>query len=202
MNHLLFWIVTGYLCGSIPFAYLVGKFVVGRDIRTVGDGNPGGTNVWIAGGWKIGLATVLIEIFKGFAPVFLAQRTGLIDWSLALVGLSPILGHATQPFLGWRGGKALGVTGGVWLAFTGIWAVFVFAIGALTVLALQTVHAYASLAGMITLTVFVYWRFGTGWLSAFALLNTAIIFWTHRRDLGAPWQWRHWVAHFFLRRSI
>ena len=202
MNHLLFWIVTGYLCGSIPFAYLVGKFVVGRDIRTVGDGNPGGTNVWIAGGWKIGLATVLIEIFKGFAPVFLAQRTGLIDWSLALVGLSPILGHATQPFLGWRGGKALGVTGDVWLAFTGIWAVFVFAIGALTVLALQTVHAYASLAGMITLTVFVYWRFGTGWLSVFALLNTAIIFWTHRRDLGAPWQWRQWVAHFFLRRSI
>jgi len=202
MNHLLFWIVAGYLCGSIPFAYLIGKFIVGRDIRTVGDGNPGGTNVWIAGGWKIGLAAIPLEISKGFVPVLLAQRAGLEDWSLVLVGLSPILGHATQPFLGWRGGKALGVTGGVWLALTGIWAVLVFAVGALTVLALQTVHAYVSIAGMMTLTFFVYWRFGADWLSAFALLNTAIICWTHRRDLGAPWQWRQWVTHFLLRRSV
>ncbi len=202
MNHLLFWIVSGYLCGSIPFAYLVGKFIVRRDIRTVGDGNPGGTNVWIAGGWKIGLAAVLLEILKGFVPVFLAQRAGLAGWPLALVGLSPILGHATQPFLGWRGGKALGATGGVWLALTGIWAVLVFAVGALIMLALQTVHAYVSIAGMVTLTFFVYWRFGADWLSAFALLNTAVICWTHRRDLGAPWQWRPWIAHFLLRRSV
>jgi glycerol-3-phosphate acyltransferase PlsY len=201
MNAILLWVLFGFLCGSTPFAYLIGKFIVGRDIRTVGDGNPGGTNVWIAGGWKIGLATILLEILKGFVPVYLAQRAGLTEWSLAPVGLSPILGHATQPFLGGRGGKALGATGGVWLAFTGIWAFFVFAVGALTVLTLQTVHAYASLAGMITLTAFVYWRFGADWLSAFALLNTALIFWTHRHDLGAPWHWRQWVTHFFLRRS-
>lgn len=201
MNPLFFWVTAGYLCGSIPFAYLIGKFIVGRDIRSVGDGNPGGTNVWIAGGWKIGLATILLEISKGFAPVFLAQRSGLTDWALVPVGLSPILGHATQPFLGWRGGKALGATGGVWLALTGMWAFFVFAIGALTVLTLQTVHTYASLAGMIALTLFVYWRFGTDWLTAFAVLNTTLIFWTHRCDLGVPWQWRQWVINFFLRRS-
>jgi glycerol-3-phosphate acyltransferase PlsY len=202
MNVILLWVLFGFLCGSIPFAYLIGKYIVRRDIRTVGDGNPGGTNVWIAGGWRIGLATILLEIFKGFAPVYLAQRAGLADWSLVPVGLSPILGHATQPFLGWRGGKALGATGGVWLAFTGIWAFFVFAAGALIVLTLQTVHAYASLAGMITLTAFVYLRFGADWLSAFALLNTALIFWTHRRDLGAPWQWRNWVSHFIPGRSV
>jgi glycerol-3-phosphate acyltransferase PlsY len=201
MNTLLFWIAIGYLCGSIPFAYLIGKFVVGRDIRSVGDGNPGGTNVWIAGGWKIGLTAILLEITKGFVPVFMAQRAGLSDWSLVPVGISPIFGHATQPFLGWRGGKALGVSGGVWLAFTGIWALLVFAVGALTVLTLQTVHAYASLAGMMTLTLFVYWRFGADWRTIFALLNTAIIIWTHRHDLGAPWQWRQWLTHFFLRRS-
>ncbi|HXF86187.1 MAG TPA: glycerol-3-phosphate acyltransferase [Anaerolineales bacterium] len=202
MSTILFWSLFGYLCGSIPFAVLIGRLIVKVDPRTVGDGNPGSTNVWIAGGWKIGLTTVALEILKGFIPVHLAQRAGVSEWALIPVGFAPILGHATQPFLGWHGGKALGATGGVWLAFAGLWAVFVFAAGALPVLALQTVHAYASLAGMLALTAFVYWWFGVDWLTAFALLNTVLIFWTHRRDLGQPWRWRAWVSYFLPWRSV
>lgn len=200
MTAIILWSLFGYLCGSIPFAFLIGKFIVGRDIRSVGDGNPGGTNVWIAGGWKAGLAAALIEIFKGFLPVYLAQRAGLSDWTLVPVGLSPVLGHATQPFLGWRGGKALGATGGVWLALAGVWVFPIYALGALPALALQKEHAYAALAGMLVLVAYSALG-GVDWLLAFALLNTTLIFWTHRRELGRPWEWRDWISNFFLRRS-
>lgn len=200
MTAIILWTFFGYLCGSIPFAYLIGRYIVRRDIRTVGDGNPGGTNVWIAGGWKVGLAAALIEIFKGFLPVYLAQRAGLSGWPLVPVGLSPIFGHATQPFLAWRGGKALGTTGGVWVALIGIWAFPIYALGALPALALQTEHAYAALAGMLVLVAYSVLG-GVDWLTAFALLNSLLIFWTHRRELGRPWRWRGWVSSFFPRRS-
>jgi glycerol-3-phosphate acyltransferase PlsY len=199
MSSLILWSAFAYLCGSIPFAVLIGRFVVKVDPRTVGDGNPGGTNVWIAGGWKIGLAAALIEIFKGFVPVYLAQRAGLSEWSLLPVALAPILGHATQPFLGWRGGKALGATGGVWLALIGPWVFVVYAAGTLPVLAVQMEHAYAALAGMLILLAYAVLG-GVDWLIAFALLNNLLLFWTHRRELGRPWRWRGWVSHLYLWR--
>lgn len=202
MTTILLYSVFGYLFGAIPFAYLIGKFVVKRDIRQVGDGNPGGTNVWIAGGWKVGLLTTLIEIFKGFLPVYLARRAGLSDWSLVPVLLSPILGHATQPFLNFRGGKALGVTGGAWIGIIGFWVFPIFGIGAATLLALQKENAYASLAGMFVLLGYTVFYNRVDWMIAFAVLNTLIILWTHRKNLGNPFVLREWIAGRFSRRSV
>lgn len=201
MSSIVFWTLLGYLSGSIPFAVIIGRMVVKVDPRTVGDGNPGGSNVWIAGGWKIGLVTGLIEILKGWVPVYLAQRAGLSEWALVPVGLSPVLGHASQPFLGWRGGKALGATGGVWIALIGLRAFPVYALGALPALAFQVEHAYAALAGMLMLVAYTVFVGDSRWLIAFALLNTSLIFYTHRREIGHPWQWRDWVSNLFLRKS-
>lgn len=201
MSAIILWTLFGYLCGSIPFAVIIGRLVVKVDPRSVGDGNPGGTNVWIAGGWKIGIVTAILEIFKGFFPMYLAQRAGLSEWALIPVGLAPVLGHANQPFLGWRGGKALGTTGGVWLALIGLWAFPVYALGALPALALQVEHAYAALAGMLVLVAYAVFMDDSGWLVSFALLNTALIFWTHRQTINRPWQWRTWVSNLFPRKS-
>ncbi len=198
MMAILLWTLFGYLVGSIPFAYLVGKALARADIRHVGDGNPGGTNAWKAGGWQVGLLAVALEIFKGFFPVFLARQSGLSGWGLLSVCLAPILGHATQPFLGWRGGKALGASGGVWLALIG-WIVFpVYASFTLPVLALQLEHAYAALSGMFALMIFAFLS-EDNWLLTFAMLNTLLLFWTHRRELGRPLRWRTWVIHFLSR---
>jgi len=201
MSTILSWFLFAYLCGSIPFAVIIGRLIVKVDPRTVGDGNPGGTNVWIAGGWKIGLATAILEILKAFFPVYLAQRAGLDQWALVPVGLAPILGHATQPFLGWRGGKALGATGGVWMAFVGPLVFPVYALGAVPALALQTEHAYAALAGMFALIAYAVFQDGSNWMIVFSVLNTALLFWTHRRELGRPLQLRNWVSDFLLRRG-
>lgn len=202
MTSIVLYTVFGYFFGAIPFAYLIGKLIVRRDIRQVGDGNPGGTNVWLAGGWKIGLLTTVIEIFKGFLPVYLARRAGLSDWSLLPVLLSPILGHATQPFLNFRGGKALGATGGAWIAVLGFWVFLIFGLGAATLLMVQKENAYASCAGMFVLVGYTIFYNGTDWLIAFAVLNTTIILWTHRRHLGSPLVFRDWIASRVLRRGV
>jgi glycerol-3-phosphate acyltransferase PlsY len=201
MNSILMWSVAGYLVGSIPFAVLIGRLVVKVDPRTVGDGNPGGTNVWKAGGWKVGMITAIVEILKGFFPVYLARQAGLAEWALIPVGLAPILGHATQPFLGWHGGKALGTTGGVWVALIGLWAFPVYAAGALTGLAVQKEHAYAALSGMLMLIAWALFFDRSAWLIAFSLLNNVLIFWTHREALGRDWQWRSWLTSMLQRRE-
>ena len=103
----LFWILTGFLSGSIPFSLILGNFLAKTDIRSMGDGNPGGTNALKAGGVKTGVPAILLDIVKGFVPVYLAQKNGVAGWNLVPVCLAPILGHAFSPFLRFHGGKAL-----------------------------------------------------------------------------------------------
>src|SRR5512136_624311 len=125
------WTLFGFILGSIPFSMIFARLLARTDIRTVGDGNPGGTNALKAGGLKAGLPAILLDIFKGFLPVYLAQRSGLAGWSLLPVCVAPVLGHAFSPFLRFRGGKALGATGGVWVALIGLWTFPVYGLLAL-----------------------------------------------------------------------
>ena len=145
----LFWISVGYLSGSIPFSVIIGKVFVKKDIRTVGDGNPGGANVLKAGGMKVGIPAILLDMFKGFLPVYLAQRYGMEGWSLIPICLAPILGHAFSIFLRFRGGKALGTTAGVWVGLIGLWAYPLYAILALPAVLLQSEDAWSANAGML-----------------------------------------------------
>ena len=197
---MILWSLFAYLIGSIPFAVILGKRFAKQDIRTVGDGNPGGTNTWKVAGWKIGLAAILLEIFKGYFPVALASHFGISGWALIPVCLAPILGHATMPFLGFRGGKALGVTGGVWVGLLGPWAFSIYAATALLLAALRE-HAWAATLGV---SLFLAWAIaveGELWMVLFGVLNVFLIAWTHRRDLFWPPHPRPWLAHILLRRT-
>jgi glycerol-3-phosphate acyltransferase PlsY len=113
MHSNLFWTRAGFLLGSIPFSLLLGKLVVKKDIRNVGDGTPGGANAIRAGGLIMGISAIMLDIGKGFIPVFLTQVYGLTNWSMILICLAPIFGHAFSRFMRFKGGKALGTTAGV-----------------------------------------------------------------------------------------
>jgi acyl phosphate:glycerol-3-phosphate acyltransferase len=200
MSNVLFWSLVGFFLGSIPFSVLMGKFLARRDIRTVGDGNPGGTNALKAGGLKAGIPAILLDMLKGYLPVALAQRYGLSGWSLVPVCLAPVLGHAFSPFLRFRGGKALGATGGVWVALIGLWAFPIYASLAAPMTVLQSVDAWSSNSGMLALLGYAI-LFGEPWMVAFSALNAALIAWTHRHDLIHPPQLRAWVTHIFQGRQ-
>jgi glycerol-3-phosphate acyltransferase PlsY len=200
MATLILWSLFAYLLGSIPFAVLLGNLFARQNIRTVGDGNPGGTNTWKAAGWKIGLAAILLEISKGYLPVALASHFGISQWALIPVCLAPILGHATTPFLGFRGGKALSATGGVWVGLLGLWAFSVYAATAL-LLAVLREHAWAAMLGV---SLFLGWAMfveGELWMVLFGILNVFLIAWTHRRELSWPPRPRPWLVQLLFRRA-
>jgi acyl phosphate:glycerol-3-phosphate acyltransferase len=201
MLDILFWTLIGFLLGAVPFSLLMGEWFAKKDIRTVGDGNPGGANAVKAGGLKAGVPAILLDIGKGFLPAYLAQKYGLAGWNLLPVCLAPILGHAFSPFLRFHGGKALGASGGVWLALAGLVVVPVYAILALPFTIFQSEDAWSANVGMLALLIYAI-RFSEPWLVTFAILNALLIVWTHRRDLVRPLHLRPWVTHIFVRRQI
>ena len=200
MTAVFLWSVLGYLLGAIPFAYILGRLYAKQDIRNVGDGNPGGTNAWKAGGWKIGLLSILLDIFKGYLPVALAPLYGISTWSLIPICLAPILGHITMPFLNFRGGKALGVTGCVWVGILGLWAFSIYTATAVLV-AILNENAWAAVLGV---SLFLGWAIfldGSPWMIVFGILNVVLVAWTHRHELRTPPHLRPWLTRPFESRG-
>lgn len=116
MNE-LFFILTGYLSGSILYAYLIPKYVSKIDIiADSADHNPGTFNAFALAGARIGIIVIVMELFKGFLPVYLAARVlNTRKWTFAAVLCAPVAGHAFPLFYPKRGGKAIAVSFGVLL---------------------------------------------------------------------------------------
>ncbi len=196
----LFWSALGFFLGAIPFAVILSRWIAGRDARSVADGNPGGMNALRVGGIKTGLPVIVLDIAKGFVPVYLARRAGIEEWGLVPVCLAPAMGHAFSPFLKFRGGKALAATGGAWLAVKGVGALFAYASLALPFTLLQVEDAWSANAGMLALLIYSL-LFGEPWLKVFAVLNTILIAYTHRRELFRASHFRPWVVNLFSGRK-
>lgn len=124
----MFYIVLGYVSGSVMFGYVVPKVLRGIDVRSLSsDGNPGTANAFFYGGASCGLVVLLCDLLKGMVPVYLAAREiGTEHMAFSLVMAAPVLGHAF-PFLGGRrkGGKGIAASFGVLLGlypmFTDLW---------------------------------------------------------------------------------
>ena len=115
----LAWTLAGFLLGSIPFSVLIGR-IARVDIRSVGDHNPGATNVLRAtGSTPLFVLSFLLDYFKGVLTVGIAfWFAGIRGWGIIPVGLAPLLGHSYSPFLRFKGGKAVATTFGIWTGLT------------------------------------------------------------------------------------
>ncbi|HID89367.1 MAG TPA: glycerol-3-phosphate 1-O-acyltransferase PlsY [Anaerolineae bacterium] len=115
------WIVvllTGYLLGSIPVGYLVVRWLRGIDVREVGSGRTGGTNVLRAAGWGAAVLTGVGDGLKGLVAVLFARQLGGSPLLVALAGVAAVVGHNYSAFLGFRGGAGtMASIGGA----TGLW---------------------------------------------------------------------------------
>lgn len=109
--------IAAFGLAAVPFSLLIGRWLLDKDIRQYGDGNPGASNVFRAGGQKTGYLAVALDVGKGVPFVFITHAMfDLPGSSLVIVAMSAVLGHAFSPFLQWHGGKAVAVTFGVLLA--------------------------------------------------------------------------------------
>jgi glycerol-3-phosphate acyltransferase PlsY len=116
-SHELFFIAFSYLLGSSPFGYLICYLSEGKDIRTMGSGNIGATNVLRSKGKLAGLATLALDILKGALPILYGRIHFDLPWIVLLGGLAVLLGHVFPVFLKFRGGKGVGSLVGVFLVF-------------------------------------------------------------------------------------
>lgn len=105
-------ICTGYLLGSVPFAFLVTKAVSGKDIRFEGEGNVGARNTMHVAGWLPGMLVFLLDAGKGAAAYWVGRRFGSGDMVLCFTGFALMFGHGFPVWLGWRGGKGLAAAAG------------------------------------------------------------------------------------------
>lgn len=194
----LIWTLIGFLLGSLPISVWLGRLILHTDIRGYGDGNPGGTNVMRAGSRGLGVTAIILDMLKGALPVSLAHYVFEVDgWPLVPVMLAPIAGHAFSPFLGFRGGKALASTFGVWSALTVPFGPFVMGGSVLVFYKLLGNTGWAVMAALLALLGFLLGPRlrstpGAPATSAtlpliFAWLGTVgLLVWTHRADLRQP----------------
>jgi len=169
--------LLSYLAGSIPFGLLLTKAAGHGDIRTVGSGNIGATNVLRTGNKKLALATLLCDALKGSLPVLLAQNFGADMAATALVFAT--LGHIFPVWLGFKGGKGVATGCGALLAYA--WPVGLAVIATWLIVAFTS--RYSSLAAIIAAATAPLWA----WLFAvpgtepvIVLIVALVILWRHR----------------------
>lgn len=181
-------ILAGYLLGSIPFGYLLVRLKGGGDIRELGSGNIGATNVARTAGWSVGVATLLLDTAKGFFAVWLAAHfSGGNIRIMMFAGLAAIVGHVFPAWLGFAGGKGVATALGVFLAACWPAAVAALALFVLVVLFWRYV-SLGSVSAAAAVPVLFYLLYAPGHAppaagSASALLAAAIVIIKHRANI-------------------
>ena len=149
--HLAEAVVIAYLLGGIPFGYLFVRFAMGKDIRSMGSGNIGATNVHRSAGGKAGVIVLLLDIAKGFVAVWIAALLNPgSPLALALAAVAVMIGHAFPVFLRFKGGKAVACFIGAFLYIAPLALVAVLLIFVLVV----AVTKYISLGSIIAALLF------------------------------------------------
>ncbi len=177
---LLAALVFGYLLGSIPFGLLLTRAAGLGDVRKIGSGNIGATNVLRTGNKKLAALTLLLDALKGTAAVLIA---GLYGPDQALVaGLGAFLGHLFPVWLGFKGGKGVATYLGVLVAVA--WqGALVFAIGWLAVAFITRYSSLAALVAALAVPVALY-VLGSVQAAGLFVLMSLIVFVKHRANIG------------------
>ena len=169
----------------MPFSVWLGRLVLDADIRQYGDDrNPGAANAWRAGKWRVGLPALVLDFLKGALPVGLAHfGFKITGWELVPIALAPVFGHAFTPFLKFRGGKALAVTFGVWTGILPPAAPLILGIVMGGCMLLRLADAWAVVAGMLGLLVFLIFYQPAGFVFAIWVANLSVLILKNRREL-------------------
>ncbi|HSH53524.1 MAG TPA: glycerol-3-phosphate 1-O-acyltransferase PlsY [Methylotenera sp.] len=176
------FIVLAYLLGSISFGILMSKAFGLPDPRTVGSGNPGATNVARSGKKLPAILTLLGDAAKGWLAVFLAQKYGLHDGYICLVGIAAFLGHLYPVFCGFKGGKGVATALGVLLAFSAWLGLAVLLVWAVAFV----IWRYSSLAALIAAgasPLFAWWLLPYMGYGTTALILALMLTWRHKTNI-------------------
>jgi glycerol-3-phosphate acyltransferase PlsY len=176
---------AGYLLGSIPFGLVITRLAGTQDIRAIGSGSIGATNVLRTGRMGLAAATLIADVLKGMLAVLVmawwcGPECGLV------AGLGAFLGHLFPVWLGFKGGK--GIATGLGVLLTVSWQAAIAV--AIIWLAVAAVSRYSSLASLIASAVapIILWFIGTPSAALLFLVLAALTFVMHRGNIARLWQ--------------
>ena len=172
--------ILGYLLGSIPFGLILTRIAGTQDLRSVGSGNIGATNVLRTGHKGLAAATLICDALKGTAAVVISGYLGGPDAAM-LAALGAFLGHLFPVWLKFRGGKGVAVYIGVLIGLFWPAAVVFCVIWISTALTSRYSSLSALVAGFVT-PIFLWWFGHPALASLFAVL-TLLLFYSHRENI-------------------
>jgi glycerol-3-phosphate acyltransferase PlsY len=181
--NIILAILIGYFIGSISFSYLIAKKIKKVDIRTQGSGNAGATNTLRVLGWGPAIAVLLLDASKGIIAVLISYLFGVESWVAFLAGLFAIVGHNWPIYYGFRGGKGVATT-------IGVFAILVFIpalIAGLVAIATIAITRYVSLGSLlfmllIPLLTIVLGDYGLTYI-LLAIVISLLSLWRHRTNI-------------------
>lgn len=178
--QLILWALVGYGLGSIPFGMVLARLMGLGNLRNIGSGNIGATNVLRTGNKTAAALTVLLDGGKGAVAVLLARAFAPED-SVQVAALAAMLGHCYPVWIGFRGGKGVATFIGIWLALA--WPVGLACcalwLAAAAVTRISSMGALVAAAGSTLCAVFL----GYGTTLIFGGLVTILVFWRHRENV-------------------
>ena len=177
-------LLISYLLGSIPTGFLVGKFLKNIDLRFIGSGSTGATNVLRNVGKWPALFVFIIDVLKGFVAVKIAQHYSNIELIVVLAGISAITGHIWPIWLSGKGGKAVATGLGMFLALS--WQVGLASLGIfLTILARSKYVSLSSISAAILLPIFMFLKLLELYHPFFliSLIVSLLVIWKHRTNI-------------------
>ena len=177
-----FSLLLGYLLGSIPSGWLAGRWLKDIDLREIGSGSTGATNVLRHVGKGPALVVFLIDVGKGAAAVLIARALGLGDWIQVLAGLTALAGHIWPVWLGFKGGKAVATGLGLFLGLA--WPVGLASFGVfLAVFSLSRYVSLASVLAAISLPLLMAAGTDSNANLVVALVAMLLVLWRHRSNI-------------------
>lgn len=178
--NVLWAALLGYGFGSIPFGLILTKMAGMGDVRSIGSGNIGATNVLRTGNKGLAAATLLLDLLKGFVPVYIASQ--LFWQDMGWTALFAVIGHCFPVWLKFKGGKGVATNAGVafglaWplgLIYTGVW------------IAMLAIFRISSLAGMTAVLAAAVGGFAMGFVTPAKVLAliAVLIIWLHRENIS------------------
>lgn len=175
--------VLAYLIGSIPFGLLISR-LQGVDIRELGSGNIGATNISRNLGWKLGSLVGVLDFLKSFIPILVARN--FIDQTpwLAVVSLMPVIGHLFPVWLRFKGGKGVATIFGILGAYFGLLPFLAFLAVWLVVVRIVKIMSLVNLVVALLIPLAFWLKFDQPSLTILGVFLCVIIWYTHRANIS------------------
>ena len=176
-------IILSYFFGAIPSGVWIGKIFKNIDVRDYGSKNSGATNSYRVLGAKLGIAVLIIDVLKGFIPLYIASKFNLAYNDLVILGLVAILAHTFSCFISFKGGKGVATSLGVFLFLAPVITLILLVIFILVVYFTKYI-SLGSITAALLLPIFTFFTHRDSYLFALSVIIAIFVIYRHKTNIS------------------